>query len=144
MALYEFVARSDGAVGRDEPRGPGNSPPNRGLPPRPVGGGRTGRGRLRAKDRSDRAGAGRPAKLYRRSEHELEVTVAAPSLSAGSPAPARGDRRSEGTLEDSAHRLGVSMGGPGLTSALEEAGYLPFASDDEIRFATVPSTRWRK
>jgi predicted ArsR family transcriptional regulator len=139
MSLYEFVARSDGAVGRDEAAaalGIARQTAAYHLDRLAADGlvevdfvrrtGRTG------------PGAGRPAKLYRRSEHELEVTVPPRRYLLAARVLLGAIAADGGTLEDSAHRLGVSMGRAGLTPALEEAGYLPFASNDEIRFRNCP------
>lgn len=146
MSLYEFVAGSEGPVGRDEAAAA------------------VGIARQTAAYHLDRLaedglvevefvrrtgrtgpGAGRPAKLYRRSDREFEVTVPprryllaarvfleAIAGSGGSGADAPG-------LARSAHRIGVSMGRAGLTTALKDAGYNPVVSDDqEIRFRNCP------
>ena len=140
MSLYEFVAGSDGAVGRDEAAaavGIARQTAAYHLDRLAADGlvevefvrrtGRTG------------PGAGRPAKLYRRSEHELEVTVPPRRYLLAARVLLEAITPNGGTLASSAHRLGVSMGRAGLTSALEEAGYLPIVSDDEeIRFRNCP------
>ncbi|MEX0668060.1 MAG: ArsR family transcriptional regulator, partial [Acidimicrobiia bacterium] len=84
-------------------------------------------------------GAGRPAKLYRRSERELEVTVPPRRYLLAARVFLEAIAAGGGAVAGSAHRLGVSMGQAGLPSALEEAGYLPIVSDDkEIRFRNCP------
>lgn len=141
MSLYEFVAAAEEAVGRDEAAAA------------------VGIARQTAAYHLDRLaedgllevefmrrtgrtgpGAGRPAKLYRRSNRELEVTVpprryllaarilleAIAAVGTGGPAA-------------SAHRIGVAMGQAGLTRALEDAGYVPSLSGaEEIRFRNCP------
>lgn len=141
MSLYEFVAAAEEAVGRDEAAAA------------------VGIARQTAAYHLDRLaedglvevefmrrtgrtgpGAGRPAKLYRRSNRELEVTVpprryllaARIFLEAVAAVGTAG-------LAASAHRIGVAMGQAGLTRALEDAGYVPSLSDaEEIRFRNCP------
>jgi predicted ArsR family transcriptional regulator len=142
MSLYEFVAGSAEAVGRDEAAaavGIARQTAAYHLDRLAADGlvevdfvrrtGRTG------------PGAGRPAKLYRPTNRELEVTVPprryllAARVFLGAVAAGGGGSG----LGDSARRIGVSMGRAGLTTHLEEAGYVPDgATDNEIRFLNCP------
>jgi len=146
MSLYEFVAGSAQAVGRDEAAaavGIARQTAAYHLDRLAADGlvevdfvrrtGRTG------------PGAGRPAKVYRRSNRDLELTVpprryllaARVFLEAIANGAGGGDGGS--ALSESAHRVGVTMGQAGLTAALEEAGYVPDVSNDnEIRFLNCP------
>ena len=145
MALYDFVAGSAEAVGRDEAAaaiGIARQTAAYHLDRLAADGlvevdfvrrtGRTG------------PGAGRPAKLYRRSNHEFEITVPPRRylLAARVFLAAMTGRESEGDapgLAASARRMGMSMGEAGLNSALEEAGYVPeFSNSNEIRFLNCP------
>jgi predicted ArsR family transcriptional regulator len=92
-------------------------------------------------------GAGRPAKLYRRSERQLQVTMPvrqyelAARLFADALEGESDDPR--GRLSDAARDLGYSIGAqaraespgdetavPGLTGVLSEYGFEPYTSDD--------------
>lgn len=144
-SLYEFVSGSTTAVGRDEAAaavGIARQTAAYHLDRLAADGlvevdfvrrsGRTG------------PGAGRPAKVYRRSNREWELTVpprryllAARVLLEAIAGRDGGDGGSE--LSGSARRIGVAMGQTGLTTALEDAGYVPVDSDgNEIRFLNCP------
>jgi predicted ArsR family transcriptional regulator len=141
-SLYEFVAGSAEAVGRDEAAaavGIARQTAAYHLDRLAADGlvevdfvrrtGRTG------------PGAGRPAKLYRPTNRELEITVPPRRYLLAArvflEAVAAGGGGSG--LADSARRIGVSMGRAGLTTALEEAGYVPDGSTDNgIRFLNCP------
>ena len=142
MSLYEFVAGSAEAVGRDEAAaavGIARQTAAYHLDRLAADGlvevdfvrrtGRTG------------PGAGRPAKLYRPTNREVEITVPprryllAARVLLGAVAAVGG----ASGLADSARRIGMSMGRNGLNPALEEAGYVPDGStDNEIRFLNCP------
>jgi predicted ArsR family transcriptional regulator len=145
MSLYEFVVGSSEAVGRDEAAaavGIARQTAAYHLDRLAADGlvqvefvrrtGRTG------------PGAGRPAKLYRRSDQEVEITVpprryllaARVFLEAIAGADASGGVGPG--LADSARRIGMSLGRSGLDTALEEAGYVPVSDDNEIRFLNCP------
>jgi predicted ArsR family transcriptional regulator len=142
MSLYEFVAGSAEAVGRDEAAaavGIARQTAAYHLDRLAADGllevdfvrrtGRTG------------PGAGRPAKLYRPTNRELEITVPPrryllaarvflEAVAAGGGGPG---------LAESARRIGATMGRAGLMTALDEAGYEPDRSiDNEIRFLNCP------
>ena len=140
-ALYEFVAGSMEPVGRDEAAAA------------------TGLARQTAAYHLDRLaedglvevsfvrrsgrtgpGAGRPAKLYRRSSQDLDVTIpprrylvaARVFLHALSPGDSRG-------LAQAARQIGLGLGEADFTTALEGAGYEPIAQGDgDIRFRNCP------
>ena len=86
-------------------------------------------------------GAGRPSKLYRRSDQVYEVTVpprryelAARILLDALRAAGVGPR----ALADVARRTGCQIGGRGLAEALVETGYHPVVADGETRFRNCP------
>jgi predicted ArsR family transcriptional regulator len=146
MSLYEFVARSTEAVGRDEAAAAVGIPRQTAAYhlDRLAADGLVEVDFVRRTGRTG-PGAGRPAKLYRRSNQELEITVpprryllaARVFLEAVAGADPRGGGRSG--LADSARRIGVSLGRAGLTTALEEAGYAPeVSSENEIKFLNCP------
>lgn len=86
-------------------------------------------------------GAGRPAKLYRRSDEVLAVSfpprqyeLAARILldavgSGGTPAE---------SVNEAARRHGIAIGEAGLTQALTDLGYEPVPDDGETRFRNCP------
>ena len=145
MSLYEFVVGSSEAVGRDEAAaavGIARQTAAYHLDRLAADGlvevefvrrtGRTG------------PGAGRPAKLYRRSDRELEISVpprryllAARVLLEAIASADTGGGVGSG-LADSARRIGMSLGRTGLDTALEEAGYVPVSDDNEIKFLNCP------
>jgi predicted ArsR family transcriptional regulator len=141
MSLYEFVAGSTEAVGRDEAAaavGIARQTAAYHLDRLAADGlvqvdfvrrtGRTG------------PGAGRPAKLYRPTNRELDITVPPRRYLLAARVFLEAVAASGGSgLADAARRIGVSMGQAGLTSALEEAGYVPDSpTDNEIRFLNCP------
>ncbi|MGH8911913.1 MAG: helix-turn-helix transcriptional regulator [Acidimicrobiia bacterium] len=86
-------------------------------------------------------GAGRPAKTYRRSQREYEISMpprryllAARILLAA----VKSGRVSLKDMQAAAHRVGIDLGGEGLDTALIETGYEPVVEDDEIRFRNCP------
>lgn len=86
-------------------------------------------------------GAGRPAKIYRRSSREYVVTVpprryliaARILLEAMQAGAAASDE-----VMSAARRMGVELGAGGLDSALAETGYEPVEEDDGTRFRNCP------
>lgn len=86
-------------------------------------------------------GAGRPSKLYRRSDHVHEVSI--PPRRYALAARILLDAATEGALDERtlvavARRAGVEIGEVGLEAALEGTGYEPVTEDDEIRFRNCP------
>lgn len=141
MSLYELVAGSEAAIARDEAAAA-------------VGIARQtaayhldrlaedGLVEVEFVRRSGRSGpgAGRPAKLYRRSDRGLEVTIPPRRYLLAAQVLLEAMRAGGGAaLGDIAHGMGVAMGRAGLATALEEAGYVPATSEDgEIRFRNCP------
>jgi predicted ArsR family transcriptional regulator len=140
-SLFEFVAGSAEAVGRDEAAaavGIARQTAAYHLDRLAADGlvevdfmrrtGRTG------------PGAGRPAKLYRRSNRDLEITVPPRRYLLAARVFLEAIAGNDGSgLAAAARRMGVSMGQAGLTTALEEAGYVPDdSSGNEIRFLNCP------
>ncbi len=84
-------------------------------------------------------GAGRPAKLYRKSTRSFLVSVPPRryELAARIMLEALAIERA-GSLGDAAHRIGEDLGRRGLTEALENAGYEPAEEGDETRFRNCP------
>ncbi len=82
-------------------------------------------------------GAGRPAKLYRRSTQSFSVTVPPRryELAAKIMLEALATDRA---LADTARRIGEDLGGGGLTGALQETGYEPTEEGEETRFRNCP------
>jgi predicted ArsR family transcriptional regulator len=86
-------------------------------------------------------GAGRPAKLYRRSEHSYDVTL--PPRRYELAARILLEAVSEGHVDDGtltavAHRVGAAIGQTGLRQALTGTGYEPATEDGETRFRNCP------
>jgi predicted ArsR family transcriptional regulator len=86
-------------------------------------------------------GAGRPTKLYRRSDRVHEVSL--PPRRYGLAARILLDATREGHLEtgaliDSARRAGEEIGQAGLGAALEATGYEPVEEEGETRFRNCP------
>jgi predicted ArsR family transcriptional regulator len=86
-------------------------------------------------------GAGRPSKLYHRSNRVYDVTVparryelAARILLEAIGAGQQGDE----SLTDVARRTGREMGQAGLEEALAETGYEPAVEEGETRFRNCP------
>jgi predicted ArsR family transcriptional regulator len=142
MSLYEFVVGSEAAIGRDEAAaavGIARQTAAYHLD-------RLAEDRLVEVEfvrRSGRSGpgAGRPAKLYRRSDRGLEVTIPPRRYLLAAQVLLEAMRAGGGgaALGGIAHGMGVAMGRVGLATALEEAGYVPATSEDgEIRFRNCP------
>ncbi len=141
-ALYDFVAAADDAVSRDEAAAAVSVS-------RQVAAHHLDRlasdGLLEVEFRRltgrTGPGAGRPAKLYRRSEHDHQVSV--PPRRYGLAAQilldaARAGDLERDALEAAAHRTGEEIGKDGLTQALEATGYEPVTLNGEIRFRNCP------
>ena len=149
--LYEVVTRQDGPLGRDEAASAAGI--GRALAvyhlDKLVESGLLTASYQRPAGRSG-PGAGRPAKLYVRSDREFAVTVppreyelAARLLVQVVESDASG--RSQAVLAEAAHRLGAELGsafragatGPGaasrdVESALAQQGYEPGRDDDGV------------
>ena len=140
-ALFEFVAGSEGAVGRDEAAaavGVARQTAAYHLD-RLAADGLVEVEFLRRSGRTG-PGAGRPAKLYRRADRDVEMTIPPRRYLLAArvllEAIASGGAAEVASV---AHRIGVAMGRGGLTAALEQAGYVPDRStDDEIKFRNCP------
>lgn len=86
-------------------------------------------------------GAGRPSKLYKRSDQVHEVSIpprryelaARILLDAARHGPLGGE-----ALTDAARRTGAEIGQAGLEAALEATGYEPVTEDGETRFRNCP------
>jgi predicted ArsR family transcriptional regulator len=86
-------------------------------------------------------GAGRPSKLYRRSDqvHEVSIPPRRYELAARILLDAtRESRLDAGALTDAARRTGEEMGKAGLRAALEATGYEPVTEEGETRFRNCP------
>jgi predicted ArsR family transcriptional regulator len=86
-------------------------------------------------------GAGRPSKLYRRSDwvHEVSIPPRRYELAARILLDAiRGGRLRTRALVDSARRTGEEIGRAGLGAALEATGYEPVTEEGETRFRNCP------
>jgi predicted ArsR family transcriptional regulator len=146
--LYEFVAASGGRIGRDEAAA------------------HAGIGRTLAAYHLDRLaaeglldvsygrlsgrsgpGAGRPAKLYRRSEREFALRAPPRDYLLLAEILVRADEEGGGAVraavERSARQLGEEIGRSGDRAAIEELlrdrGYEPFVDDDGVlRFGNCP------
>ena len=86
-------------------------------------------------------GAGRPAKLYKRTQRDHEVSL--PPRRYGLAARVLLEAVSLGAvtrrdLIAAAHRIGVGLAGQGLDRALRETGYDPLTEEGEIRFRNCP------
>ena len=141
-SLYEFVAASDDSVSRDEAAAA------------------VGVSRQVAAHHLDRLaadglldvefrrltgksgpGAGRPAKLYRRSDREHHVSVPPRRYVIAAQIlldAARAGGLPREALEEAARRAGKEIGKRGLDRALEETGYEPVSNNGEIRFRNCP------
>jgi predicted ArsR family transcriptional regulator len=84
-------------------------------------------------------GAGRPSKLYRRSDETYDVSIPPRryELAARILLEAARERGLE-ELAAAAHRAGLQIGQEGLDSALDATGYEPADEDGEIRFRNCP------
>lgn len=86
-------------------------------------------------------GAGRPSKLYRRSDREYQVSVPARSYLLAARVLLRAVRAgaiSREAVLDSARRLGVELGAEGLDAALAATGYEPAREAEQLRFRNCP------
>lgn len=141
-ALYDFVAAADDAVSRDEAAAAVSVS-------RQVAAHHLDRlasdGLLKVEFRRltgrTGPGAGRPSKLYRRSEQDHQVSV--PPRRYGLAAQilldaARAGDLERDALEAAAHRTGEEIGKEGLSQALEATGYEPVTLNGEIRFRNCP------
>lgn len=96
-------------------------------------------------------GAGRPAKLYRRAQREIAVSVperhydlAANLLVTAVDRSSRGEGTVMEALADAAHEAGgqLAAGADNLNDVLEEVGFEPYAEDDgTIAMANCPFHR---
>ena len=136
--LYEVVSRQPGPVGRDKAAAtPGIGRTLAGLPPGQAGRIRPAGGDVPAARGPERAGAGRPAKLYARADREFAVTVpprsyelAARLLVQAVEADASGQSRA--ALGQAARRLGTELG---RGYRAEAGGDAQSAPDDGMRSA---------
>jgi predicted ArsR family transcriptional regulator len=86
-------------------------------------------------------GAGRPSKLYRRSQadHQVSVPPRRYALAARILLDAvRDGEVDRGAIEAAAHRTGEELGEAGLAAALVANGYEPVDEAGEIRFRNCP------
>ena len=86
-------------------------------------------------------GAGRPAKLYRRSQRDHEVSL--PPRRYGLAARILLAAVSSGSVKRrdlvrAARNVGVEIGAAGLERALDDTGYDPVVEEGEIRFRNCP------
>ncbi len=89
----------------------------------------------------DGPGAGRPSKLYYRSDQVFDVSIPPRryELAARILLEAAGDGHlGSDTLRAVARRTGSQIGSTGLDEALAETGYEPVLEDGEIRFRNCP------
>lgn len=86
-------------------------------------------------------GAGRPAKLYRRSEQVYDVSVPPRRYELAARIlleAVRAGHLDDETVADVARRAGCEIGRIGLESALAETGYEPAVEGAETRFRNCP------
>jgi predicted ArsR family transcriptional regulator len=140
-ALYEFVAGAVDAVGRDE------AAEELGISRQVVAyhlDRLAADGLLRVEFRRltgrDGPGAGRPAKLYRRSDRVYEVTIPPRryELAARILLEAMAGGHLEDALDEVARRTGRQIGAAGLENALANTGYEPVSVKGETRFRNCP------
>jgi predicted ArsR family transcriptional regulator len=140
--LYVFVTRSKTPVGRDE------AADALGIPrqtaayhlDRLAEEGLVDVEFLRRSGKSG-PGAGRPAKLYKRTDRDHEVSL--PPRRYGLAARILLDVVSTGAIKRkdlaaAAHRIGAELVEEGLDQALRETGYDPVIEEGEIRFRNCP------
>ena len=140
--LYGFVSRSIEPVGRDE------AADALGIPrqtaayhlDRLADEGLVDVEFLRLSGRTG-PGAGRPAKLYKRTQRDREVSL--PPRRYGLAARILLEAVSLGAVERkdlvaAAHRIGVGLAEHGLDQALRDTGYDPVTEEGEIRFRNCP------
>ncbi|MGH8958658.1 MAG: helix-turn-helix transcriptional regulator [Acidimicrobiia bacterium] len=86
-------------------------------------------------------GAGRPSKMYRRSEQTYDVSIPPRRYELAARillAAARESGLEQEKLAEAAHRAGLQIGQEGLESALQDTGYEPALEDGETRFRNCP------
>ncbi len=84
-------------------------------------------------------GAGRPAKLYRRSPQSFSITVPPRRYELAAKIMLEAlATDSAGALANTAHRVGEHLGRGGLTGALQGTGYQPKEEGEETRFRNCP------
>ena len=144
--LYEVVTRQDGPLGRDEAASAAGI--GRALAvyhlDKLVESGLLTASYQRPAGRSG-PGAGRPAKLYARSDREFAVTVPPREYELAARllvqvVESDGSGRSRAALAEAAHRLGAELGsaflagatGRDVESALAQQGYEPGRDDDGV------------
>jgi predicted ArsR family transcriptional regulator len=140
--LYVFVSRSNEPIGRDE------AADALGIPrqtaayhlDRLAEEGLVDVEFLRRSGRTG-PGAGRPAKLYKRTDRDHEVSL--PPRRYGLAARILLEVVSKGAIKRkdlaaAAHRIGAELGEVGLDQALRETGYDPVMEEGEIRFRNCP------
>jgi len=140
--LYEFVMASTDSVGRDEAAHAVGIPRQTAAYhlDRLAEEGLVEVEFLRRTGRTG-PGAGRPAKLYKRSERDHEVSLpprryvlaARVLLEAVSSS-----RIAASDLAEVAHRVGRELASDGLERALRETGYEPVEEEGETRFRNCP------
>lgn len=140
--LYEHVLSSPGLVGRDD------AADALGIPrqtaayhlDRLVEEGLLEVEFMRRTGRSG-PGAGRPAKLYKGSKQEYEVSLPPRRYALAArillEAVSSGAVKLAG-LKAAARRIGEELGQNGADVALRECGYDPIVEDDEVRFRNCP------
>jgi predicted ArsR family transcriptional regulator len=140
--LYGFVARSIEPVGRDE------AADALGIPRQTAAYhldrlAEEGLVEVEFLRRSGRSGpgAGRPAKLYKRTQRDHEVSL--PPRRYGLAARILLEAVSSGSIKRKdlaavAHRIGAELGEVGLDQALRDTGYDPVVEEGEIRFRNCP------
>jgi predicted ArsR family transcriptional regulator len=140
--LYEFVMASSQAVGRDEAADAVGIPRQTAAYhlDRLASEGLVEVEFMRRTGRSG-PGAGRPAKLYKGTERDHEVSV--PPRRYALAARVLLEAASSGAIDRSdligaAHRVGRELGGKGLEQALRETGYDPVEEGGETRFRNCP------
>ena len=140
--LYVFVSRSNEPIGRDE------AADALGIPrqtaayhlDRLAEEGLVDVEFLRRSGRTG-PGAGRPAKLYKRTDRDHEVSL--PPRRYGLAARILLEVVSTGAIKRkdlaaAAHRIGAELGEVGLDQALRQTGYDPVMEEGEIRFRNCP------
>lgn len=86
-------------------------------------------------------GAGRPAKLYRRSDQVYDVSVPPRRYELAARIlleAVRAAHVDDAALADVARRTGCDIGADGLETALRETGYEPAVEDGDTRFRNCP------
>lgn len=86
-------------------------------------------------------GAGRPSKLYRRSEKVVDVTIPPRRYELAARIlldAARREQIDTDTVAGIARAAGREIGTRGLSQALADSGYEPALEDEEIRFRNCP------